>query len=145
MTTLQPQQCAKLPGIPCVLTDVATGSKFIRRVIQCTRCGWLDSAALDRWAEQALKEQQTKNAQNIALATEIEPFAFVVRTGEDLTLSEILGQALGAASMCWDPRPTGVFDSTRAKRIYEALIAEVQAAMDSSWGAGVRVATEEHR
>lgn len=35
-------------------------------------------------------------------------------------------QALGAASMCWDETPTGVFDSTRAKKIGEELIAHLR-------------------
>jgi hypothetical protein len=28
--------------------------------------------------------------------------------------SELLGELAGAASMCWAPRPVGVFDSTAA-------------------------------
>lgn len=31
-------------------------------------------------------------------------------------------EALGAASMCWDDVPTGVFDSVRCKRIGEELV-----------------------
>lgn len=147
MTITQPQVCPKIPGASCVLADVATGSKVIRRVIQCTRCGWLDPAALDRWAESAAKEQLTTRAQNIAVAAEIEPFSFIVREGEPLTLEEAIGQAMGAVSMCWEPRPHAqVFDSVRAKRIYDALMAEAQAAMDKSWGNGVIAqATDEHR
>lgn len=123
----QPQQCPRLPGVSCVLTDTVTGAKLIRHLTQCSRCGWVDPAALDRWAESALKEQQSRNAQNIAMASEIEPFSFVQAPGQELTLSEIVGQALGAASMCWDSMErTGEFQSMRAKRIYEALISEIE-------------------
>lgn len=31
-----------------------------------------------------------------------------------LSLPEAIGQALGFASVCWDPKPTGVFDSVLA-------------------------------
>lgn len=35
-------------------------------------------------------------------------------------------QALGAASMCWEnPAGAGIFESTRAKAIGEALLAEL--------------------
>lgn len=29
---------------------------------------------------------------------------------------EILGELAGAVSLCWEPRPTGVFDATTAKK-----------------------------
>lgn len=35
--------------------------------------------------------------------------------------------ALGAASMCWDPPPTGVFDSTSASAIADELLAHLRA------------------
>lgn len=31
-------------------------------------------------------------------------------------------EALGEASMCWNPRPSGVFDSTKASEIGERLV-----------------------
>lgn len=38
------------------------------------------------------------------------------------TLDELIFQALGAASMCWeDPGAAGIFDSERAKVIGEAV------------------------
>jgi hypothetical protein len=43
-----------------------------------------------------------------------------------LPLESAIFQALGAASMCWDPPPAGVFDSTRAKEIGETLLAELR-------------------
>lgn len=34
-------------------------------------------------------------------------------------------EALGAASMCWDPKPTGCFDSTQALAIADGLYVEL--------------------
>lgn len=45
------------------------------------------------------------------------------RNGEPESLREVVGQALGAASVCWESMEgTGVFDSDRAKTIlYEVV------------------------
>lgn len=41
----------------------------------------------------------------------------------DMPLHEAVGQALGAASMCWHPRPSSqVFDSVIAEQILDALM-----------------------
>lgn len=40
-------------------------------------------------------------------------------------LEEIVFTALGEASMCWNPRPTGVFDSTGAKEIGDKLVKNI--------------------
>ncbi len=37
-------------------------------------------------------------------------------------LAEIIGQSIGEASMCWDPRPKGVFESGRAIKILNNLL-----------------------
>lgn len=109
-----------------MVTITVPDAKLIRMIERCALCGWIDGAGLDRWAEQAYKEQMEKRAQRIAMAAESEPFSFHQSSGEDLKLSEVLGQALGAASMCWEsPEKAGVFDSTRAARVYAALEAEV--------------------
>lgn len=40
------------------------------------------------------------------------------------TLEEVVFQALGAASVCWDPMDcTGVFESDRAKKIGDEVVA----------------------
>jgi hypothetical protein len=40
---------------------------------------------------------------------------------------EAIGQAIGAASMCWEhPENAGVFDSTRAVELVDELIAFLQ-------------------
>ena len=41
---------------------------------------------------------------------------------EDTPVKEAVGQALGAASMCWSQIPTGVFDAGRAIEILEELM-----------------------
>jgi hypothetical protein len=36
-----------------------------------------------------------------------------------ITVKEVLGQLAGAASMCWEPAPTGVFESEYASEFVE--------------------------
>lgn len=43
---------------------------------------------------------------------------------EDVSLDQWVGEALGAASMCWSETPKGVFDSTRAAAIADALLGQ---------------------
>jgi len=42
-------------------------------------------------------------------------------------LKEIIEQAIGQASMCWSPYPTGVFDSSKACKITGNLITKIKA------------------
>lgn len=44
----------------------------------------------------------------------------------DLEPISAIFQALGAASVCWSAPPQGVFDSTRATEIGDALVAELK-------------------
>ena len=46
---------------------------------------------------------------------------------DPLHLSRILHELAGAASMCWTPRPTGVFDSQEAVKHVVAAIDEIRA------------------
>jgi hypothetical protein len=41
-------------------------------------------------------------------------------------LREIVFQALGQASMCWDERPTGIFDSRQAVKVGDDLVAAIE-------------------
>lgn len=108
-----------------------SGGQMVKWVEICSLCGWIDTAALDRWAADAIINAMTKRAQRIAVATETEPFTFVQSSTEELPLKEIVGQALGAASMCWEfPDRGGIFDSVRAGQIYRALEREIEAAME---------------
>ena len=43
-------------------------------------------------------------------------------------LPEILGVLAGAASLCWEPRPTGVFDSSLASMFVDRALKECDAA-----------------
>lgn len=120
--------CPEYDGEPHNMVSVKTNSLKVQFVEQCERCGWIDGSSLNWWADNAAKLALTPSAGRIAIAAELEPFQFVQNSdGDDLTLEEILGQALGAASMCWKPRPhEQEFDSVQARRIYVALQAEVE-------------------
>lgn len=57
------------------------------------------------------------------------PFNFVRQSDSPLTLHEAVGQAIGAASTCWENNRTliaGVFDSDRAADIAHRLIAAIE-------------------
>ena len=40
---------------------------------------------------------------------------------------QLIGEAIGAASMCWCETPTGIFDSTRASKIADRVTAALEA------------------
>ena len=42
---------------------------------------------------------------------------------DDFPIEDAIGEAMGYASMCWDPSPEGVFDSERASDAQEELVA----------------------
>lgn len=114
--------------VPHRMQSIKTNSEMVPYVEQCANCSWVDGASLNWWGHEILKRALSERAGRIAVAAETEPFAFVQSSHEDLTIEEVLGQALGAASMCWMEirKIEGLeFDSTRAKAIYEALIREV--------------------
>lgn len=110
-----------------VMRDWQTGGKLIRSISLCAECFAVDGAALDRWAEQSFKEQMNRRSQQIALAAGTEPFAFVQATGQDLTLEDVLLQALGAATTLGAELGATGHASTgqRETAIYKALLAEV--------------------
>lgn len=104
-----------------------TSVRFIER---CVKCAWIDGASLQWWVEHTIKNTMAKRAQRIAVAAETEPFSFVQHTDVDLTLEEILFQALGAASMCWVGGTGDLeFDSSRAQQIGVAMMREVNRAL----------------
>lgn len=51
---------------------------------------------------------------------------------DPLHLSRILHELAGAASLCWEPRPTGVFDSQLAIQFVEQALAEIRSRMTSA-------------
>jgi hypothetical protein len=44
----------------------------------------------------------------------------------DNSIEKKIHEAIGEASMCWKPRPTGVFDSRRAAEIADKLVDAVK-------------------
>lgn len=40
----------------------------------------------------------------------------------DTPIQEVIGNAMGAASMCWTPVPAGVFDSERASDLMKQVL-----------------------
>lgn len=108
------------------IISLQTDAKHIPWLEVCRKCGWVDHEALDRSAESAIKTSGTQRAQLIAAAASTEPFAFVQMSGEELTPSDVLYQALGAASMLWeDVESAGQFNTARAASLGRALEAEV--------------------
>jgi hypothetical protein len=49
-----------------------------------------------------------------------------VMEGEEVTLKTIIGQALGAGSMCWKPTPEGIYDPEKAQWILGGVINEIE-------------------
>jgi len=45
-------------------------------------------------------------------------------------IKEKVFTAIGEASMCWDPIPTGVFDSTAAQKVGERLVTNLASAVE---------------
>lgn len=54
---------------------------------------------------------------------------------------ELLGELAGAASLCWEPRPTGVFDPEQASK----FVAEAESKLDALIQAEIHKATVEAR
>ena len=44
----------------------------------------------------------------------------------DTPIPEAVGQAMGFASLCWSPRPTGVFQADECKQVLEELLEFLQ-------------------
>ncbi len=40
-------------------------------------------------------------------------------------VGRIVGECAGAVSMCWEPRPEGVFDSSPAAKYVDEAVAEI--------------------
>lgn len=55
------------------------------------------------------------------MSTTKEAFEFQWGEGETPNVEAAVGQALGAASMCWSETPTGVFESEQAREIGDKL------------------------
>ena len=74
-----------------------------------------------------------------------DEFQFQRNKDGSLSIVEAVYQALGAASMCWNPTPTGVFDPEWAKEIGDALIAELHLDAPDAIGVGNRFEDKDPR
>lgn len=64
---------------------------------------------------QAIFDKQPSQSEEDSL------FEFYRSEGEELSIEGAIGQAIGAASMCWSETPRGIFESGRARNIAEKL------------------------
>lgn len=44
----------------------------------------------------------------------------------DKQLKEALGELAGACSLCWNPKPSGVFDSTQASKFVDEYFEKIK-------------------
>jgi hypothetical protein len=100
-----------------------TAGQRVRFVEFCSFCGWINGAALDGYAESAIKEALTQRAQRIAVATETQPFAIVQPSSGDVSLREVLTQGLAAA---YSVGLSQAFDDVRMRQILDILQGEVE-------------------
>jgi hypothetical protein len=45
---------------------------------------------------------------------------------QQISIKQLLGEAIGEASMCWSETPQGEFDSTRASAIVDRLVSHLE-------------------
>lgn len=45
-------------------------------------------------------------------------------------ITQQIGEALGYASLCWEPKPTGVFDTTAVSKAMDHAMANIDALLD---------------
>lgn len=114
--------CSKYPLDGHAMVSRSAGTK-VRFVEICQFCGWINAAALDVYADNAIKEALTARAGRIAVATETEPFAIVQPSSGDVPLREVLTQGLAAA---YSTGLTGSFNDPRMRRILDILQGEVE-------------------
>lgn len=128
--TLNPDECTPGRTEHEMLSRKMGEGTSVGYVEQCVHCHFIDEASLNWWVEDAIKNNLSKRAQRIAIAAESEPFQFAQGLDAPITLEEILFQALGAASMCWEsPDKAGTFNASRAKLVGQALMREVNAGL----------------
>jgi hypothetical protein len=92
---------------------------------------------LDNWNDiiGKLRSRTSHQVFNERVAVEIERMiadlaAARARNQEcNLLLSRVLHELAGSASLCWEPKPTGVFDSQLAISFVEAAIQELRSAL----------------
>lgn len=59
------------------------------------------------------------------------------------TLQNKVFEAMGETSMCWNPIPSGVFDSTNAERIGRELMLKIESDIPNAVGALIKALSED--
>jgi len=100
--------------------------------------GWQECAVAARAVLAALRAERDaadKKAEEWADACDRANHALAaaqsVIAAADTQLSRVLHEMAGAVSLCWEPKPTGVFNSTQACEFVAAAIAELRAILHS--------------
>jgi hypothetical protein len=99
------------------LTGDQVVAMYPASVARGTAAHW--PAVAMQWIQQADIEISRLAAENAALRNDAE------RT--DLQLSRVLHEMAGSVSLCWEPKPTGVFESSKACEFVAAAISELRA------------------
>lgn len=99
---------------------------FVSKVGGADRPAWKDLPDVEKrgWNRAA----GVLDADTIArMNSEAQPAPDTANRTRDLppALERIVLEALGEASLCWEPKPTGVFDSERAESIGRGLVARI--------------------
>lgn len=73
-----------------------------------------------------IEEQRDAMAAELSDATARAEKAESALRETDVQLSRVLHELAGAASLCWEPKPTGVFDTSEAMIQVERAIGELR-------------------
>jgi DNA adenine methylase len=119
-----------IPGKWMVTYEVCDGwkeSKYYRKILSQYNLAAPSAGHMTRKSELVVANYpMEQNASYLSTSCfDTEEINEALRFFESISfeqLQEIIGQAIGEASMCWDEIPKGVFDSTRAKKILNNLL-----------------------
>jgi hypothetical protein len=64
---------------------------------------------------------------------------------ETKTLQTEVFEAMGETSMCWEPIPTGIFQSTNAENIGRELMLKIQSDIPNAVGALIKALSEDKK
>jgi hypothetical protein len=85
----------------------------------------------------AAEERGQDNLRRIVAGLERErDAARAAIAAADAQLSRVLHEMAGSVSLCWEPKPTGVFHSTQACEFVAAAIAELRTLLRAAMGDG---------
>ena len=120
----------RLSDVLCNWTDVTDDEQAVIRDARAL----IEQQARELAAMTAERDSQWASAQayklDLAHARLREADLVAARAciaAADVQLSRVLHELAGAASLCWEPKPTGVFHSTQACEFVAAATAELRA------------------